>query len=68
MERRHAPDARDATGKLLSECYCPRCDHVSGGGLCRVCQRELAMEEVNAAPTEHSSATTLDRTGQLPLL
>ena len=36
MERRHAPDARDATGKLVADCYCPQCDHFSGGGLCRV--------------------------------
>ena len=48
MERRHAPDARDATGQLISECYCPRCDHFSGGGLCRVCRRELAIGEQNA--------------------
>ena len=39
MERKHAPDARNATGQLISECYCPRCDHYSGGGLCRVCRR-----------------------------
>ena len=44
MERRHAPDAVDATGKLIADCYCPRCDHFSGGGLCRVCKRELAIE------------------------
>ena len=25
MERKHGEDARDATGKLISECYCPRC-------------------------------------------
>ena len=33
MERRHAPDAVDATGRLIADCYCPRCDHYSGGGL-----------------------------------
>ena len=44
-ERRHAPDAVDATGKLFADCYCPRCDHFSGGGLCRICKREVAIEE-----------------------
>ena len=48
-ERGHAPDAVDATGKLIADCYCPRCDHFSGGGLCRVCRRELAIEEQEAA-------------------
>ena len=68
MERKHAPDARNATGQLISECYCPRCDHYSGGGLCRVCRREIAVEEANAAPTEDSSTTTPDHPGQQPLL
>ena len=68
MERRHAPDARDATGKLLSDCYCPRCGYVSGGGLCRVCRREIAVDAENAALTEDSSATVPDHTGQKPLL
>ena len=26
MERRHAPDAVDATGRLIADCYCPRCE------------------------------------------
>ena len=68
MERRHAPDARNATGQLISECYCPRCDHYSGGGLCRVCRREIAVEEANAALAEDSSTTTPDHTRQQPLL
>ena len=68
MERRHAPDARNATGQLISECYCPRCDHYSGGGLCRVCRREIAVEEANAAPTEDASTATPDHPGQRPLL
>ena len=68
MERQHAPDARDAIGKLIADCYCPRCDHYSGGGICRVCRREIAIEEANAAATEDSSATTPDRAGQQPLL
>ena len=68
MERRHAPDAVDATGRLIADCYCPRCDHYSGGGLCRVCRREIAIEEGNATPTEDSSPATPDHTGQPPLL
>ena len=68
MERKHAPDARNATGQLISECYCPRCDHYSGGGICRVCRREIAVEEANAAPTEDSSTTTPEHPGQQPLL
>lgn len=48
-ERKHAPDARDATGKLIADCYCPRCDHFSGGGLCRICKREVAIEKQEAA-------------------
>ena len=68
MERQHAPDARDAIGKLIAECYCPRCGHFSGGGICRKCRREIAIEEGNAAPTKDSSATTPDHTGQQPLL
>ena len=51
MERRHAPDAVDATGRLIADCYCPRCDHYSGGGICRMCRREIAIEEGNATPT-----------------
>ena len=43
-ELRHASDARDATGKLIADCYCPRCDRFSGDGLCRVCRCELAIE------------------------
>ena len=46
----------------------PRCDHYSGGGICRVCRREIAIEEGNAAPTEDSNITTPDHTGQQPLL
>ena len=68
MERRHAPDALDATGRLIADCYCPRCDHYSGGGLCRVCRREIAIEEGNATPTEDSSPATPDHTGQPRLL
>ena len=67
MERRHAPDARDATGQLVSERYCPRCDHFSGGGLCRVCRRERAIGEQNATPGDDSS-TTGDGTRQQSLL
>ena len=68
MERRHASDARDATGQLISECYCPRCDHFSGGGLCRVCQRELAIEEQNATPGDDPRTATGDGTRQQSLL
>ena len=64
----HPPDARDATGRLISDYYCPRCDHYSGGGLCRVCRREIAVEEANAATIEDSSAATPDHTRQQPLL
>ena len=67
MEGRHAPDAVDTTGRLIADCYCPRCDHYSGGGLCRVCRREIAIEEGNATPTEDSSTTAPDHTGQQPL-
>ena len=67
MERRHAPDARDATGKLIADCNCPRCDHFSGGGLCRICKRELAIEEQNATSGDDSS-TTGDSTRQQSLL
>ena len=67
MERRHAPDAVDATGRLIADCYCPRCDHYSGGGLCRVCRREIAIEKGNATPTEDSSPATPDHIGQQPL-
>ncbi len=45
MERRHAPNERDATDQLISECYCPRCYHFSGGGLCRICERGVAIKE-----------------------
>ena len=68
MERRHASDAVDATGRLIADCYCPRCDHYSGGGLCRVCRREIAIEERNARSTEDSSPATPDHTGQQHLL
>ena len=68
MERRHAPDAVDATGRLIADCYCPRCDHYSGGGICRMCRREIAIGEANAAPTEDSSTTAPDHTVQQPLL
>ena len=49
MERRHPPDAVDATGKLIADCYCPRRDHYSGGDICRVCRRVIAVYEANAA-------------------
>ena len=65
MERQHPPDAHDTTGRLISEYYCPRCDHYSGGGFCQVCQRELAVEKANAASTENSS-TSIDNTKQSP--
>ena len=68
MERRHAPDAVDATGRLIADFYCPRCDHYSGGGICRMCRREIAIEEANATPSEDSSPATPDRTGQQPPL
>ena len=68
MERRHAPDARDATGKLVADCYCPQCDHFSGGGLCRVCRRERAIEEQNATPGDDYSTATGDGTRQQSLL
>ena len=68
MERRHAPDARDATGKLVADCYCPQCDQFSGGGLCRVCRRERAIEEQNATPGDDYSTATGDGTRQQSLL
>ncbi len=68
MERKHAPDAVDTTGRLIADCYCPRCDHYSGGGICRMCRREIAIEEGNATSTEDSSTTTRDHIGQPPLL
>ena len=67
-EQGHAPDAVDATGKLIADCYCPRCDHFSSGGICRVCRREISVAEANAATTEDSSIATPDHTGQQPLL
>ena len=66
-KRASDPDATDATGKLISECYCPRCAYFSGGGLCRVCRRELAIEEQNATSGDDSS-TTGDSTRQQSLL
>ena len=68
MERRHASDAVDATGRLIADCYCPLGDHYSGGGLCRVCRREIAIEGGNARSTEDSSPATPDHTGQQHLL
>ena len=68
MERKHAPDAVDTTGRLIADCYCPRCDHYSGGGICRMCRREIAIEEGNATSTEDSSPATRDHIGQPPLL
>ena len=67
MERKHSVDEGDATGKLVSECYCPRCDQYSGGGMCRVCRREVAVEEQNATSGDDSS-TTRDSTRQQSLL
>ena len=32
-----------ATGKPIADCFCPSCDEYSGGGLCRLCQREQAI-------------------------
>ena len=64
MERRHAPDARDVTGKLIADCYYPRCDHFSGGGLCRICRREVAIEEREAA----ARSDLADKSSQRPLL
>ena len=66
-ERRHASDARDATGKLIADYYCPRCDHFSGGGLCRICKRELAIDAQDATSGDDSS-TTGDSTLQRSLL
>ena len=37
----HDPHDRDDTGALVATLYCPDCGHYSGGGLCRVCQREI---------------------------
>ena len=62
MERQHTLDARDAIGQLISEYYCPRCDYYSGGGLCRVCQREITVEGANAAPDDDSSTVTPNNT------
>ena len=30
-----------ASGKPIADCFCPLCDEYSGGGICRVCQREI---------------------------
>ena len=68
MERKHSPDARDATGKLIADCYCPRCDHFSGGGLCRVCRRELAIEAQDAEPESKEATGIAGAANQLGLL
>ena len=67
MNPEHDDKTRDDTGKLISECYCPQCGHFSGGGICRVCRRERAIEEQNATPGDDCS-TTGDSTRQKSLL
>ena len=68
MERRHAPDAVDTTGRLIADCYCPRCDHYSGGGLCRVCRREVGIEKQEAASRAHPALRAPnEENGQRPL-
>ena len=47
MERRHAPDARDATGKLIAACYC------------RACRPEVTIEEREAAAREEDTPPAL---------
>ena len=69
MERRHAPDARDGTGKLIADCYCPRCNHFSGGSLCRICKQEVAIKEREAAAREEETPPVpAHEPGQSPLL
>ena len=57
MNPDHDDKPRDDTGKSISECYCPQCGYFSGGGLCRVCRRELAIEEQNATSEDDASTT-----------
>ncbi len=38
----HDANDRTAAGTPVANLYCHGCGHYSGGGLCRVCQREKA--------------------------
>ena len=69
MERRHPPDAWNATSKLIADCYCPRWNHFSGGSLCRVYRREITIEEREAAAREEDTPPVLaHEAGQRPPL
>ena len=49
------PECRDATGRRVADLYCPGCDNYSGGGLCRVCQQEIAAGHRAVPSIQHTN-------------
>ena len=54
--RQPDPADRTATGRWIVDCYCPECSEYSGGGLCRVCSREIEFEIGKHGPGEPAPA------------
>lgn len=57
------PGARTAQGLLVRDLYCPRCDHYSGGGLCRVCASGFGTEFNPPVPVVDLADTEGDNDG-----